>query len=92
MHSPVYMPDMMQTTGQRIRAARKAAGLAQDDIAIACGVRRLTVSSWEAGRTSPRAEQLVLIAKRVRKAKAKVTAAWLLTGEGKGPLDTAEVA
>jgi len=80
MHVTLYIANMTSTLGSRIRMARKALDLAQDDIAIACGVRRLTVSSWESDSTVPRADQVVALAKRT-----EVSASWLLTGEGCGP-------
>lgn len=80
MHSRIYIVCMDATLGSRIKQARKAIRLAQDDIAIAAGVRRLTVASWESDETVPRADQVIAIAD-----KTNVSAAWLLTGEGSGP-------
>lgn len=48
--------------GVRIRAHREALGMSQDELAQACFVSRPTVSSWERGRTQPRAEDLGLLA------------------------------
>lgn len=66
--------------GSRIRSARKKAGMAQADLAAACGVRTLAVSSWERGRSTPRAEAFPLIASAL-----SVEIDWLLTGVGRGP-------
>lgn len=40
--------------GQRIRAARKAVGLSQVQLAAAVGVVQQIVSNWECGKTAPR--------------------------------------
>lgn len=80
MHGWIYIGNMEQTIGSRIRTARKFAGLAQDDLAIPCGVRRLTIASWESGETVPRADQVIAIA-----SSTGVAASWILTGEGRGP-------
>ena len=37
----------METIGQRIRKARKSAGLSLDALAKACGVSKSTVAAWE---------------------------------------------
>lgn len=61
---------------ERIVAARKAAGLSQEELAKACGVSRAAVAQWEGGETSPKHTNLAPAA-----AKLKVSVAWLL-GEG----------
>jgi transcriptional regulator with XRE-family HTH domain len=66
--------------GERIRRARKAAGLLQADLAAVCGVRELAISHWEKGRTVPRADAAAKIADR-----CGVDAGWLVTGAGEGP-------
>lgn len=48
--------------GQRLRAARKAAGLNQEDVANVVGVAKSTVSEWETGKRSPDVELLETIA------------------------------
>lgn len=78
---------MDSTLGRRIYRARKAQSLAQDDVAVACGVRRLTVASWESNTTVPRVDDLMAMADRLG-----VAPAWLLTGEGRGPDDAPSAA
>lgn len=53
---------MSQTLGQRIRQARKASGMTQDQLAQNIPVSRQTVSSWENDRTQPDYETLQKIA------------------------------
>jgi transcriptional regulator with XRE-family HTH domain len=48
---------------QRLRSLREAAGLSQDQFALIAGVSRNAVSQWEAGRTRPATDRLVLIAR-----------------------------
>lgn len=55
------LPDLDQR-----RALRKAAGLAQDDIAEACGVTRQAVSHWENGTRTPKGECLEKYAAALR--------------------------
>lgn len=45
-----------------LRAARKAAGLTQDDLAKKIGVNRATLSKYESGAISPDLNQLCIIA------------------------------
>lgn len=40
----------------RLRAARKAAGITQKEVADICGVAESTVRHWEAGRQSPKGQ------------------------------------
>lgn len=47
-----------EKVGFRIAAARKEAGLTQQQLATAVGVSRPAVAQWEKGRTSPSAENL----------------------------------
>jgi transcriptional regulator with XRE-family HTH domain len=44
---------MSDTFGQRLRAARLAAGIRQRDLAQALGRSQSAVSLWEAGRHTP---------------------------------------
>ena len=53
---------MSQSLGQRIRQARKASGMTQDQLAQGVPVSRQTVSSWENDRTQPDYETLQKIA------------------------------
>lgn len=47
-----------KTLGDRLREARVAARLSQEELATLCGVSKATVSDWERGRMNPRVEQL----------------------------------
>jgi putative transcriptional regulator len=47
------MAPVRSVWGQRIRAARKAAGLSQVQLARAVGVVQQIVSNWECGKTAP---------------------------------------
>lgn len=67
--------DANKATGQRIRLARKWAGLNQDEVATRMGLSRASVSNWELGQGIKR-ENLVSFAQ-----VAGVSAEWLLTGE-----------
>jgi transcriptional regulator with XRE-family HTH domain len=45
--------------GVAIREARRAAGMAQEDLAAALGVRQSSVSQWERGTTAPTTRHLL---------------------------------
>jgi transcriptional regulator with XRE-family HTH domain len=68
------------TLGDRIAAAREAAGLSQAGFARALGVKLATVQSWEDDRAEPRANKLQMLAGMLN-----VSVGWLLTGTGDGP-------
>ena len=51
----------MESLGQRIRNARKAKGMTQEQLASALYVSRQTVSSWENDRSEPDYETLMRI-------------------------------
>lgn len=70
------MPEPTELIGQRIRQARLAAGLAQEDLAHAVGCRVTQVSRWERGLNAPSADAIVSLAKALR-----ASTVWLLTGE-----------
>lgn len=44
------MENEPELVGTRIRALRRARGLTQDDLALACGVSRSAVAQWETDR------------------------------------------
>ena len=44
------MQDDTLSVGARIRSLRRARGMTQDDLAIACGVSRSAVAQWETDR------------------------------------------
>lgn len=48
--------------GEQIKAARKAKGVSQEELAVRLGVVRQTVSKWENGMSVPDADVLIKIA------------------------------
>jgi transcriptional regulator with XRE-family HTH domain len=48
-----YPADMDETLGSRIRAARKAANLTQQQVADHFGIKRVNVTQWESDTTRP---------------------------------------
>lgn len=56
----------MPTPGKRLRAARKALGLSQDDIARQLKISRVTVSQWENDETLPRGYRLTALAATIK--------------------------
>ncbi len=46
-----------------LKSARKERGLSQEEIAEAIGVTQSAVHQWEAGKSQPTIEKLVLLAK-----------------------------
>jgi transcriptional regulator with XRE-family HTH domain len=67
------------TLGDRIAAAREAAGLSQTSLATRIGVRAKTLRAWEDDISEPRANRLQMLA-----AMLGVSLRWLLSGEGDG--------
>ncbi len=61
--------------GERIKVARKSAGLTAEEFAKRLGVTSKTVRGWEKSRRVPRANQIVMMAGLLN-----VTAPWLLQG------------
>lgn len=68
------------TFGDRLAAARGAAGLDQKQMAERIGVKFGTYRNWEEDASEPRANRLTLLAGMLG-----VSVRWLLTGEGEGP-------
>ena len=75
--------DGAATMGDRIAAAREAAGLGPRDLAHRLGVRERTLKGWEEDRSEPSAHRL-----RHLSGIVGVTLAWILSGEGPGPSGT----
>ena len=65
----------LKVLGERIRAARKRAGLNQTELGMAVGVEIKTISRWEQGQRSPRVEELQKLAEVL-----DTTAEYLLSG------------
>ena len=75
------------TFGDRLAAARDAAGLSRKELAQRVGIKSSTLRSWEDDLSEPRANRLSMVAGLLG-----VSISWLLTGEGEGvsaPDDTA---
>lgn len=77
------------TFGDRVHAAREAAGLTQKEFARRLGVKISTVQGWEDDRSEPRANRLSMMAGLLN-----VSMMWLINGEGEGltePSDETQV-
>ncbi len=74
-----WYSDKQATLGDRLAAAREAAGLSQSSLATRLGVRQKTLRAWEGDVSEPRANRLQMLA-----AMLGVSLRWLLTGEGEG--------
>jgi len=73
-----YGPDAA-TFGDRVAAAREAAGMSQAQLARRLGIKKATLTAWEQDLSEPRANKLTMLAGVVN-----VSMSWLLTGEGEG--------
>jgi transcriptional regulator with XRE-family HTH domain len=51
--------DISSDLGTRLRLAREAKGLRQEDVAESCGVTQQAVQAWEANRSTPRGLQRI---------------------------------
>ncbi|WP_163846706.1 helix-turn-helix domain-containing protein [Pseudooceanicola aestuarii] len=67
------------TFGDRIEAAREAAGMTQTQLARRLGIKLNTLRSWEQDLSEPRANKLSTMAGLLN-----VSLTWLLNGEGDG--------
>lgn len=65
-----------ETMAERIREARLAAKLSQEDLADEVGVRGQTIWRYEAGESRPRGEQLVKLAAALGRSPE-----WIVSGE-----------
>lgn len=79
-HSVNLYSNEHATFGDRLAAARDAAGLSQAHLAKRLGVKKSTVERWEEDRAEPRANRLQMLAGILN-----VSLIWLMTGEGDGP-------
>lgn len=73
-----YGPDSA-TFGDRVAAARDAAGMTQAVLARRLGIRLATLRSWENDMSEPRANRLSMLAGLLN-----VSMMWLINGEGDG--------
>lgn len=67
----------MEQLGDRLRAARLAAGKKQRELSEHLGIERVNVTQWEGGTTNPERERLPVIADFYQ-----VSLEWLMTGKG----------
>jgi transcriptional regulator with XRE-family HTH domain len=79
-----YAPDAA-TFGDRVAAAREAAGMDQATLARRLGVRLVTMQAWENDTSEPRANRLSMLAGLLN-----VSMMWLINGEGEGLDGTSE--
>lgn len=73
-----YGPDVA-TFGDRVAAAREAAGMTQGVLSRRLGVRIATLRAWENDLSEPRANRLSILAGLLN-----VSMMWLINGEGEG--------
>lgn len=62
MAKPIRPPEPPPTTGEIMRAARDRLGKSQAQIADELGVTQPLIAKWEAGRSSPRTEDVRRVA------------------------------
>lgn len=67
------------TFGDRMAAARDAAGMTQAALARRLGVKLKTIEAWENDMAEPRANKLQMLSGLLN-----VSLRWLMTGEGDG--------
>ncbi|MCT4554003.1 MAG: helix-turn-helix domain-containing protein [Pelagimonas sp.] len=67
------------TFGDRLVAAREAAGMTQQTLAKRLGVKLKSLQAWEQDLSEPRANKLIKLAGLLN-----VTMPWLMLGEGEG--------
>lgn len=79
-----YGPDAA-TFGDRVAAAREAAGMSPEQLARRMGVKARTLQNWENDLSEPRANKLSMLSGLLN-----VSMIWLLTGEGEGVVGPAE--
>ena len=73
-----YSPEAA-TFGDRLAAAREAAGMTQASLAKRLGVKPTTIRNWENDVSEPRATRLSMMAGLLN-----VSVMWLINGEGDG--------
>lgn len=78
--SDLYYSEDAATFGDRLAAARAAAGMTQKELAKRLGVKPSTMQRWEDDLSEPRANRLSMLSGLLN-----VSMPWLLTGRGDGP-------
>ncbi len=79
--APRHNAETADTVGGRISLARDAIGLTVDQISAVAGVTAETWANWENDRAEPRSNRLDMLARILQ-----VSIAWLLGGQGEGPV------
>lgn len=79
LESQDWYSEETATFGDRLAAARDAAGLSQKELAQRVGIKTGTLRNWEEDLSEPRANRLSILAGILG-----VSLSWLLTGEGEG--------
>ena len=74
-----YYSESHATFGDRLCAAREAAGLTQKILGSKLGVKVRTIQAWESDSVEPRANKLQMVS-----ALLNVSMVWLMSGLGKG--------
>jgi transcriptional regulator with XRE-family HTH domain len=74
------------TFGDRVAAAREAADMTQAQLARRLGIKKSTLMGWEQDLSEPRANKLSMVSGLLN-----VSMSWLLTGEGEGMPEPADV-
>ncbi|SOC11814.1 helix-turn-helix domain-containing protein [Rhodobacter maris] len=74
-----WFDEAVATFGDRLAAAREAAGLSRSDLAEKLGALPEIYCSWEDDAAMPRANQIQMLSGMLG-----VSLSWLLTGEGPG--------
>ena len=77
------MGETTMTIGKRIKQAREAVRLTQQEVADAVGVSRNSVAQWEIGASRPAQERLVPLTKTLN-----VELGWLMADDGSGTRKT----
>ena len=72
--------------GERLRNAREASGMSQQQMASRLGVKGATVNNWESGKEDPRANRLQMIASLLN-----VPLLWLIAGSQQVPDPSTDV-
>jgi transcriptional regulator with XRE-family HTH domain len=80
-------PTAPETLAKRIAYARGLSELTTAQVARRAGVQSKTLALWEAGKSEPRANRILNLAGILN-----VSPAWLLSGHGEAPEETAVAA
>ena len=84
---PLKQPagEQVETLASRIKGAREAAKLSQQEVASHLGVSRQSVAQWELGANRPSHKHIARLATYL-----SVTEAWMLLGDGNPKTGVAE--